>query len=117
MRTKRAENLLVKTNRVIVINGATACVAHCTDCKANSKLLVAERTRRLAWCIACRTKLTMMECDKKPDSPRITSYVVKQWVDGGATQFIKTAEGIMLIILISLPEREREPPRLASTLR
>ena len=103
MRTKRAAKITVKTDRVLVITEARARVAQCADCRANLMLLVTERTRRLAWCMACCLKLTMVECGEQPNSLRMASYAIKQWVDGGSTQFIKTAEGMMLIILISLP--------------
>src|SRR4051794_16387603 len=117
MRMKSAAKKVVEPNRVLVITGARTRVARCADCQANLMLLVTERTRRLAWCMACGTELTMVECDERPNSLRVASYVIKQWVDGGATQFIKTAEGIMLIIVISLPERTREPRQLASAFQ
>jgi hypothetical protein len=107
--------MMMETNRVLVITGARARVAQCADCKANLMLLVTERTRRLAWCMSCSTELTMIECGETPDSLRIASYIIKQWVDGGATQFIKTAEGATIIILLSLPNAT-ESVRKESTL-
>jgi hypothetical protein len=103
----------LETNRVLVMTEARTRVARCADCQADLMLLVTERERRLAWCMACRQTLTMIEGGVKPKSLRVVTYLIKQWVDGGGTQFIKTAEGATIIILISLPRtRERETGRL-----
>jgi hypothetical protein len=105
--------MTLEANRVLVLTGASTRVARCTDCQADLMLLVTERERRLAWCMACRQTLTMIEGGAKPKALRVATHLIKQWVDGGETQLIKTAEGATIIILVSLPRMsERETGRL-----
>ena len=100
-------------NRVLVLTEARARVARCADCQADLMLLVTERERRLAWCMACRRTLTMIEGGLDPKALRSANYLIRQWVDGGGTQLIRTAEGATFIIRLSLP---RAPERTTARL-
>ncbi len=83
----------------MVVYGAKMQVMQCAECKLNLTLVITEKRCQLAWCMACAKNLKVVTTGLTTDVLRINSYTIRQWVDSGATQFINTAEGVMLIIL------------------
>ncbi len=99
MKTKRANQTANAAERVMVVYGAKMQVMPCADCKLNLTLVITERRCQLAWCMACAKNLKVVTNGLTTSALRIKSYTIRQWVDSGATQFINTSEGVMLIIL------------------
>lgn len=104
VRIKKAARMTIETNRVMVMSASRAFVTRCTDCNQELMMVITEPKHQLAWCMACAAHLRMVRTDEATKSLRITSHAIRQWVNGGVTQFIKTADGMMLIILISPAE-------------
>ena len=109
MLTKRANQAAKNKERVMVVYGAKMQVMRCAECKLNLTLVVTEKRCQLAWCMACAHNLKVVTTGLTTDVLRINSYTIRQWVDSGATQFISTTEGMLLIVLIS--------PRASGRLR
>lgn len=99
MKAKRANQTATIPERVMVVYGAKTQMMRCADCKLNLTLVITERRCQLAWCMSCASSLKVVTKGATADALRINSYTIRQWVDSGATQFINTAEGMMLIIL------------------
>lgn len=101
MKAKRANQTATIPERVMVVYGAKTQMMRCADCKLNLTLVITERRCQLAWCMSCASSLKVVTkgATARSSALRINSYTIRQWVDSGATQFINTAEGLMLIIL------------------
>lgn len=67
------------------------------------------KKRVFAWCAQCAAETQLVTQAEAAPFAQVTARTIHHWVEAGRVHVTETAEGLLLVCLNSLFEKERKP--------
>ena len=73
-----------------------------------SEVFVLRRTKKTAcaWCEACGARVRMLTPEEAGRASGLSARTIYRWIEAGQVHFTETAEGLLLVCLNSVFEKE-----------
>ena len=73
-----------------------------------SEVFIVRRANKkaCAWCAQCAAEVRMSTADEAAALARVSTRTIYRWVEAGRVHFKETAEGLLLVCLNSIFEKE-----------